>query len=99
MTKTQQLLEEIKDENLSRESLENYYSKICEFRGQLAIAIADLVKKEALFLGSRGDESVASAKIKWKVTNEGQKLIEYKALATALSSAERGIKNRIYSKL
>lgn len=92
-----ELLEQIKDDRLKKEQLESYYSKICELRSQLSVSIADLVKKEAIFLSKRGEESVASAKINWKSSEDGQKLITYKGYATALASAERGIKNRIFS--
>jgi len=99
MSLTKELLEAIKDENLSKEQLEDYYTKICQLRSDLSLAIAELVKKEAVFMGEPSEKSVASIKIDWKKTAEGQKLIEYKGLYGALSNAKDGIKNRIYSKL
>lgn len=98
--KLYELLKEIKDENLSKEQLEDYFTMSCQLKTDLSLAIGEKQKEEAIFLAQReSTESVASRKISWKASESGQRLIELKSYAIAIKSAIEGLKNRIYSKL
>jgi len=99
MIKLIDIIEQVKDENLSKEQLEDYYSMACQLRTEISMQLADYLKKEALFMVSSTEGSVASKKVAWKGSQEGQRLIELKSYATAIKSLLDGLKNRIYSKL
>ena len=94
-----ELLEEIKDDKFEKEQLEDFYSSICQFRSDVSLEMADLLKKEAIFMGNRGDRSIPIVKADWRATEDGQRLVDLKALKSALSDAKDGIKNRIWAKL
>jgi hypothetical protein len=60
--------------------------------------LADLEKKEALFLnGLSEDITNATAKIKWKATSEGQRMIELKHYILPLNKILDSLKSRIYT--
>ena len=99
MTLVEDLLNNIKDEKLEKTQLEDYYTKICEFRGDVAREIGDYKKKRALYISGRGDTSVQDAKYNWEANPDGARLIELESLKSALTDAKDGIKNRIYSKI
>lgn len=98
--KLHQLLEEIKDEKLNKEQLEDYFSHCCQLRGQVKMEIGTYKKKKAIFLSQRPDGvSVASRKIDFDASPEGQRLQDLISYASALNDAKDGLKSRIYAKL
>lgn len=99
MIKLADLIQLVKDENLSKEQLEDYYSMACQLATDISMALGDYQKKEALFMVNRVEGSVASKKVEWKGSVEGQRLIELKSYMTAIKSLMAGLKNRIYTKL
>lgn len=95
-----ELLKEIKDDKLSKEQLEDYFSRACQLNSDISLAIAEKSKEEAIFMAQRDiNESVASRKIMWRSTESGLRLIELKSYSSAIKSAKEGIKSRIYSLL
>jgi len=97
--KLTELITAVKDENLSKEQLEDYFSVACQLRTEISMRLADLLKKEALFMANKSEGSVASKKVAWKGSEDGQRLIELKSYSAAIKSMLDGLKNRIYSKL
>lgn len=91
-----ELLTLIKDEKLSRPELEQYADKLAELFAEIMLEIADLEKKEALFMAREIEKSVAQRKIEWKVTEEGQRLITLKKYALACSKIISSVKSRVY---
>jgi hypothetical protein len=98
--KLTELILAVKDENLTKEQLEDYYSMACQLRTDISMALADYLKKEALFMASDTVyPSISSKKVAWKGSEEGQRLIELKSYSIAIKSILDGLKNRIYAKL
>ncbi len=97
--KLAELIIAVKDENLTKEQLEEYYSMACQLRTDISMTMADYLKKEALFMADKVEGSVASKKVEWKGSEDGQRLIELKSYMTAIKSLLDGVKNRIYAKL
>ena len=95
-----EMMQVVKEPNLSKEQLEKYHADLCNLKAQLNQKFAELKKEEAMFLVNRNEgESVASVKIRWNSTESGQKKIgiewDIKTIATLLDS----VKTRIYSLL
>lgn len=99
MSQLAKIIEEVKDENLTKEQLEEYYSIGCQLRTDISMSLADYLKKEALFMVNKTEGSVASKKVEWKGSVDGQRLIELKSYMVATKSLLDGLKNRIYSKI
>lgn len=96
-----ELLEKVKEQSLSREQLEEYRDQIVDLFAKMQFELADLEKKEAMFMNlpSLKDLSVAQRKIEFKALSEGQRLIELKRYATATSKLLDSLKSRIYNKI
>ena len=79
MSQLVDLLEAIKEENLSKEQLESYYDKMVSLHAMMELQISELEKKSALFIDTFPDDiSNAERERKWKATPEGQREIELK---------------------
>lgn len=92
-----ELIEAVKEEKLSKEQLEGYQTQISYLFQRMQVEIADLEKKEAMFMGNKTTEdSVATMKVYWKATPEGQRLIELKRYTLALKEMLNSLKSRIY---
>src|SRR5262245_22561932 len=96
-----EVLKLVREETLTKEQLEGYYTALSGLFADLQVELADLEKEEAIFLAKERDIeiSVAAKKILWKATPQGQRLIMLKRYATATSTQLRSLKTRIYSML
>lgn len=93
-----ELIKSVKDHKLSKEQLEGYHEQMSHLFAEMQLEMADLEKAEAIFLNSKGeDESVASVKIRFKATQEGQRLIMLKRYALATKEMIASLKSRIYT--
>lgn len=96
MSQLSQLLEAVKEKNLSKEKLGEYRDELANLAAQIQLELADLKKAEALYLLDHAKETAIATKTAWNATKEGQRLIElshyYKACEKILSSC----KSRLY---
>lgn len=92
-----ELFKLIKDENLSKDKLEDYHKVLSELRGEMRLELADVTKKKAIFMLGKPEESVAQRKINWQGTAEGQREIELKAYIGATSDNLGSLKSRLFS--
>lgn len=99
MTTLRELLEAVKDEHLSQEQLESYLTHLSNLNADLMIEIAGLKKDKALFEAADPNISVAKAKVMWKASEKGQRLLLLEGYARATSTQLRSLKNRIYALL
>lgn len=101
--KLKDLLEAVKDKNLSKEKIDEYRDELIHLFSAVCIERADLKKKEALYfmdaMEKDGSESDISIKRKWRVTPEGQRLLELEAYKTLLPKEIDSLKSRIYALL
>lgn len=92
-----ELIEAVKEDKLSKEQLEDYNTQLSNLFAQMMLELSELEKKEAMFMSTKGaDESVASVKIRWKATSEGQRLISLKRYVLATKELINSTKSRIY---
>ena len=87
----------IKEQNLTKDQLEDYHKELSELRGQMRLELAEITKKKAMFMLSNPELSVAQRKIDWGGTNEGQREIDLKAYIGATSDNLGSLKSRLYS--
>lgn len=109
MSQLLDLLQAVKDKNLSKEALEEYHTDLTNLYVSICVEMADREKEEAVFfLKNKGsiqtdkgikDRSDVEIKRMWRGTESGQRLIELKAYDKAVTKVLSSIKNRIYSLL
>ena len=93
-----ELIIAVKEQNLTKEKLEQYRDAMSHLFADYQLEMADLEKKEALFMNRKTpDDSVAQMKIYWKATTEGQRLIDLKRESLALKELLNSLKSRLYS--
>lgn len=95
MTTLPELIKSVREKNLSKEMLEAYSDEISYLFADLQTEMADLEKEEALFM-EKTDATVARAKVLWKATKEGQRLIVLKRYALACKELLNSLKSRTY---
>lgn len=95
--KLEELIKKVKEQNLSREQLEDYREELSSLYAQLQLEKADIEKEEALFMVNNMEKSVAQRKVEWKVTEKGQRLITIKAYSLATKELLNSLKSRLFS--
>lgn len=96
--KLQELIKQVKEQNLSRDQLEAYRDELSGLYAQMQLEMADLEKKEALYMGDKTPEmSVAERRVGWKSTTEGQRLIELKRYCLATKEMLNSLKSRLFN--
>lgn len=93
-----EIIEAVREKNLTREQLERYYDHLVSLWGSLNLEMADLTKKEALFFDKREGTAIASTRA-WAVTIEGQRQIEVKYQLRATEKLISSVKHRIFNTL
>ena len=93
------LLDEVKEQFLSKDKLENYHSLLSGIYADIQFEIADLKKIRAVFFFERGGKDVSDISIKraWEVTESGLKLIELESSIRAISKILSSLKSRLYA--
>lgn len=93
------LLQEVKDEHLSKEQLEDYYSKLSRVRADVKIELSGLTKEKGMFMLKRQELSVSQRKVNWFGSEKGQREIELKSYVSAMGDHLNSLKVRIYALL
>lgn len=95
-----EVIQSVKEENLTRDSLERYYEMVTLLISQLYLEIGTAKKQRAVFMGGKlPEESVAARKIEWEKSEEGQKLIDRENQVLSAKSLAASLKSRIYAQL
>lgn len=100
MTQLQQLLESVKEKNLTKTQLEEYRDDLTNLFASMMFELAELEKAEALFFHREmGNPNLTDAAIKrmWRATLEGQRLIELNRYQKATEKVLSSLKSRIYA--
>lgn len=94
-----ELIVSVKEKNLSKDQLEAYRDQLSSLFADMQLEMADLEKKEAMFMNSVKEphESIAQVKVWWKATEEGQRLILLKRYCLATKELLNSLKSRLYS--
>ena len=93
-----ELIHEVKQENLTKTSLEALYTHLCTLKAEYHLKLSDLKREEAKYILESEETSAVAKKDAWRGSPAGMELIkaseEVKAVGQLLSS----VKNRIYSR-
>jgi len=100
MTKLEQLIIAVKEENLTKTQLEDYFKEVTELRVDIKMQRAVVKKEKALFMVKRdAGESISSRKEVWDASDTGQRLIDLDTYVTVTRDLLDSIRTRIYSLL
>lgn len=86
----------VNEKILDKDTLVSYDTAISTLRARMLLASAELEKKEAVYMVTNPDLSVADRKVNWKATTDGLKLIELKRKLPATKTLLESIKTRLY---
>jgi len=95
--KLQEVFKAIKDENLSKDSLESYHTQLSALCGEMYLEMAQFQKEQAIYLAESEEKTTAGAERKWFALPKGQRQIELKNYIRATEKQLSSIKNRLYS--
>lgn len=98
MTKLTDVLEQVKDQNLTLEQCESLRDELIHLHTAMQIELADLEKREALyFLEQKNDvESDVSIKRRWRASDGGQRMIMLNRYIKATVKEIDSLKSRVY---
>ena len=95
-----ELFNEVKDENLPQERLEVLRDEMIHLHTEMQLQMANLEKLEANFIASKTElESDVARKREWRITKEGQRMIEINRYIKAVVKEIDSLKSRVYRKL
>ena len=94
-----ELINSIKEGNLTKFQLEEYSSMLDILCAELELELADVEKAEALYLADCGEKTRVGATTKWEASELGQKEILLKRQLRAISKLSSSVKTRIYQRL
>ena len=87
----------IKEQNLSKDVLENYYSELTSLYTEMELKMAVLEKEEAIYLNECEEKTRSGAERIWFAGVQGQEQIDLKHNIRAIEKLMSSIKHRIYS--
>ncbi len=97
MSKLTEILDIVKDENLSLEQIERYRDALVHLHSLMQLELAEIEKAEAHFIDTFDAEvSNAARKVKWKVTEKGQRQIEINRFIKVAVKEIDSLKSRVY---
>lgn len=99
MNTLKELLESVKDENLSLEMCEKYRDEIIHIKTQLHNEIAKYKNKRAIWLMESLVEGVGAKKMAYDATPDGQRLMELKGMLGGVNGEIDSLQSRIYGHL
>jgi len=98
MTTLQQLMIDVKEQNLSKDQLEHYHSELCNLKAQLRQELGKLKKEKGMFMLAREQgESIASRTVAWNGTPSGQRKFDVESYIGSTTDLIEGVKARLYS--
>lgn len=89
----------VKDKNLNKQQIEEYYDDLTHVYSAVCLELAELKKLEAFYFLDHKQETDIATKRAWRVTKEGQRMLELEAYKTVIPKEIASLKNRIYSLL
>ncbi len=103
MDKLRELVEQVKEEGLSKDRLEQYHTEITYLDNVLRLELAPIEKSEALFFEqyrqATGINNVTDVSIKraWRASIQGQRQIELSHMLKITPKLLQSCRTRLYS--
>lgn len=92
-----ELIEAVKDKNLTKPQIEEYYDDLTHVYSKVCLELSDLKKREAFYFIDHKQDTDIATKRAWRVTPDGQRMLELEAYRTVIPKEIASLKNRIYS--
>ena len=92
-----ELFEAVKEENLNKDQLENYYKELSELLAEMHIQLGVIKKKKGMYMLPNPELTAIAMKRKWDGTDEGQRELELKSYIMATGQILRSLKSRLYN--
>jgi len=99
MTQLEKLIQDVKEQNLTKSQLEEYHSLLTGLYASMMLEMASLEKLEATYFATHQEKTDVSAKRKWQGTHEGLRLLELKRFAKATEKLLSSVKSRIFASM
>ena len=90
------LFKSVQEVNLTKTQLENYHTELTSLFAAMHLELAEIEKKEALFILASELKTSAAKKEAWRGTELGQRDIELTHYARATEKVLSSLKNRMY---
>lgn len=104
MSRFVELIEEVKEEGLSKDALEAYHTEISYLNNLMQIEMANVEKLKAIYFDENKMDEIHSKvlpdvtiKRMWQVTEYGLREIELKSFLKVASILRQSLKTRLYS--
>lgn len=104
MSKLLEMIQAVKEKNLTKQQLEDFHSGMTNLYAQMMFEMAELEKLEAVFFLKTKDDPTREKELTdvaikrlWRGSAAGQRLIELKNFEKATSKMLSSIKSRIFS--
>lgn len=94
--KLQDLIIAVKEQNLSKDQLEQYRDQMSHLYAEMQLEMAELEKMEATY-PQENFKSAVERKTSWKATPAGQRLIVLKRYCLATKELLNSLRSRLYS--
>lgn len=96
-----ELITKVKEQNLSKDQLENYRDELSGLFAQMQLEMAEIEKFKAVYFTSAlwgsGHTPDIEKKRQWAVTTQGLREIELKRYCLATKEMLNSLKSRLYS--
>lgn len=92
-----ELLEAVKEKNLSKDQLENYRDDLSNLYAQMHLELATIRKDKAMFIYNSEEKTVAAKEISWGASPNGQREIELSHFTKGIEKVLSSLKSRLYN--
>lgn len=96
-TQLQTLIEEVKQENLTKGELENLYARLTHIYSLAHMETSDKEKLEAVYFLNHTEKNDVSARRKFSGSPDGLRLIELKHVIKSLEKLLSSVKHRLFN--
>jgi hypothetical protein len=92
-----ELFQAVKEENLTKDQLESYYTTMSSLYSDMQLELGKVKKAKAIFTFQYPDEPATKIRQRWEGTETGLREIELKAYIKATSPLLNSLKSRLYA--
>lgn len=95
--KLRELLDAVKEKNLSKDQLEAYRDDLANLYAQMQLEMAEVRKSKALFFAEQPEKTDKGTERKWQATGKGLREIELSHYSKGVEKVLSSLKSRLYN--
>jgi hypothetical protein len=92
-----ELIRKVKEQNLSKDQLEDYRDQMSSLFAEMQIELAEVRKTKALYFVEKKIKTDKETERNWQITKEGLREIELSHYSKALEKLLSSLKSRLYN--